>query len=664
MNLRSALAAATALAGVLLTAVSPALANGPCAQTPDTVKACVDAIQNSGVVVNDVFKDANGHTGDQLPVYGKLYNQWAGCSPYEVNPGCAGTSTAPYTCPGAYSCASPGGAFTTASTFVNALDHLWWQPCRLADPTLVNQGGTMCPANWACIADQVGGNYYPWEGLVFDLGGPSNKVVIFAQNDHGPQPCESLEYTVFLTDNPKANQLTDVILDPKTTGVDPMKWNRAVLSKIYTWGWFNGRAPDPVGHASCGDTANYAVEDDAFSQVFSLPCGVTFRYASIVAGNDGLDFPACGYDSSEAELDAVAGLTESGAGVCPDKDGDHYVDCACPTAPPICDCNDSDPKIHPGAPEACDSPDLNCDGIPGSCPAGLLCYLSNCQTPCSGGENPFCPPGTKCQPAANDHICVPVDCNCSAGQVCINNVCMDACAKVSCPGKQICQDGHCFDPCANIVCPAGQLCEGGTCVFPCGCFAGDVGCVGGTTCDNGMGGSNTCVQPTCKGVECPAGQTCEASTGTCVDFCSSGVQCPAGQHCVAPDGCVPVCKGVMCPDKSTCDPVSGKCVDMSCVGVTCFAPQTCVGGACVTADGGTDGGDTDGGGGTGGASSGTHGSASGGAGGAGGNGVGAKGKCGCRVVGDPDEAPLSGAGVMALVGLAAAAARRRASKRG
>ena len=51
-----------------------------------------------------------------------------------------------------------------------------------------------------------GGNYHPWTGLVFDLGGPSNKVAIFAENDHGPQPCESLEYTVFLTDNPYATR--------------------------------------------------------------------------------------------------------------------------------------------------------------------------------------------------------------------------------------------------------------------------------------------------------------------------------------------------------------------------------------------------------------------------------------------------------------------------
>ena len=38
-------------------------------------------------------------------------------------------------------------------------------------------------------------------------------------NDHGPQPCESLEYTVFLTDNPYS---TDLVLYPAKDGVDPL----------------------------------------------------------------------------------------------------------------------------------------------------------------------------------------------------------------------------------------------------------------------------------------------------------------------------------------------------------------------------------------------------------------------------------------------------------
>src|SRR5262249_16092626 len=193
----------------------------------------------------------------------------------------------------------------------------WCRPSRLNSPGLTTQAALPCPADWTCITDQRGGNYCPGEGLVFDLGGPSNQVAIFAVNDHGPQPCESLEYTVYLTDNPFAQ---DRVQDPKTTGVDPSKWNRAVLTRIFTWGWENVRTPDRVNHLQCGDTTLYSVEDDSFAQVFALPCGINFRYAAVVAGNDGLVFPPCAFDSSEAELDAVAGLTESGSGVCPDAD--------------------------------------------------------------------------------------------------------------------------------------------------------------------------------------------------------------------------------------------------------------------------------------------------------------------------------------------------------
>ncbi len=278
-------------------------------------------------------------------------------------------------------------------------------PCRFESSTLDANG---CLTAFTCIPDGTAGNFNPWEGLVFDLGGPSNKVAIFATNDHGPQPCESLEYTVYLSDNPLAKSKID---QPAMTGVDPQQWNRAVLKTVYTDGWYNTRAPDPVGHASCGDTADYAVEQDSFVQVFSLPCGITFRYAAVIAGNDGLDFPACQYASSEAELDAVAGLTESGAGVCPDADGDHYVDCNCPSAPPVCDCDDSDPMVHPGAPESCDSTiDYNCDGKKGfACPAGKVCYMGLCDDLCPG-ENPLCPAGADCSNTDAGKVCVPSDC--------------------------------------------------------------------------------------------------------------------------------------------------------------------------------------------------------------------------------------------------------------
>jgi MYXO-CTERM domain-containing protein len=645
-----ALAAASLVLAVGLSSGSADAATGVCDSNPPTSsEACIAAIQAAGGVVNDIFTDAGGLTGPELPIFGTLFNQWPGCDG-TVFAGCGGLDTAPYDCPGQYTCPTSTNSFSNASTYANALDHQWWHPCRLANHALVNG----CPQFTACVADGVGGAYFPWEGLVYDLGGPSNKVAIFATNDHGPQPCESTEYTVYLSDNPFA---TETIQDPATSGIDPNKWNRAVLKQIFTKGWVEQRIPDPSGHAACGDTALYSVEQDSFVTIYSLPCGVTFRYTSIIAGNDGLDFPECAFDSQEAEVDAVAGLTESGNAVCPDADGDHYVDCNCPAAPPICDCNDADPTVHPGAPEACDDVDKNCDMVAGGCSGSLVCHESLCIPLCSGSEFP-CPPGSECQSTVDGLLCVPIDCSvggCPAGGVCKNGVCVPACDGVACPGDQVCQDGACVDPCANITCPAGTSCQAGECVSPCGCYAGDIGCgaIPGAVCDDTSG---HCVPPNCVSVTCPAGQTCDPATGACVSFCNANVVCPFLQKCVEPDGCVPLCTGVTCDPGFGCDDATGECVDL-CLNVTCLSPFTCVAGECVDTSGATGSGGGSSGTAAGGAA-GTGGSASGS--GGGGTDAGDDSGCGCTTPGERSSAPWGVLGLALVVGTAAARRRRRA----
>ena len=553
---------------------------------PTTTTACINAIQmNAGAVVNDIFKDQNGRTAGQLPLFGKLVNVYAGC-PQEIFNLCAGHSNPPYDCPMEYTCTTASGAFSQAETFVNALDRQWFQPCRLTNPGFMNVNGKMCPQSWSCVSDGDHSNYLPWFGLIFDLGGPSNKAAIFAENDHGPQPCESLEYTVFLSDNPNAQEL---ILDPKTNGVDPQKWNRAVLSKIFTKGFVEIRPPDPSGHQACGDQAEYSVEEDSFVQVFSLPCGITFRYASIVAGNDGLDFPACAYDSSEAELDAVAGLTESGAAVCPDADHDHFVDCNCPGHPTICDCNDADPTVHPGAPETCDGADKNCDGVPGACSTGFVCYMGNCLTNCTGsGEfDAFCPTGAACTSTDQGKLCVPTDCSmtpCPAGSICdsTTHICTPDCSVIRCPGDQVCYQGQCIDICSAVTCPMGQTCVNGSCESPCTCYAAAAACSANYTCD--VSGTMLCEPTACVGVSCPLGQHC-ATTGMCVGYCDD-VVCPGLQHCdVVSGNCVANCgPSVMCDDPLVCNPPDGTCVQKDCLGVICDQGMVCVNGTCSVAD--------------------------------------------------------------------------------
>lgn len=654
---------ASVVAASVLAWLPAAAATGVCdSNPPTTTDACINAIQANGGVVNDIFKDSQGHTATQLPTYGQLFNVYPGCTIASCA-GCdPGTDTAPYDCPGEYSCVSQpatGALFTDVAKALAGVDHVWAHPCRLSNHTLVNG----CPQYTACIPDGTGGAYFPWEGLIFDLGGPSNQVAIFAMNDHGPQPCESLEYTVYLTNNPQSQS---IVLHPTTTGADPNQWNRAVLSKVFTQGWYTTRAPDPAGHGTtCGDTTNYSVELDAFSQVFKLPCGISFRYAAVVAGNDGLDFPQCAYDSSEAELDAVAGLTESGAGVCPDKDGDGYVDCKCPGAPPLCDCDDSDPNTHPNAPEACDAPkDYNCNGHhPEPCPPGLDCWQSICIPPCAGQEFP-CPAGSSCEAVdTGQNLCIPQDCTvggCPPGATCDpkSKTCVPDCAGVVCPAGQKCEGGQCVDLCAQIQCPNGWYCSQGACLPPCSCFQGDVGCGdAGTACDRpqeGGGGTNQCVPPSCVGVVCPPAQHC--ANGACVDLCS-GVTCPPQEVCLpssgtdsgTPSGCVNLCAGGSCPAGQACDWHDGQCKPTGGNDSGTFgAPD---GGSDATTGGGSHDATTGGGGDatTGGGDSGS------GNGDTAGNG--SKSGCGCDVVGDGPGSALAALG--ALGGLLALGARRR-----
>ena len=324
----------------------------------------------------------------------------------------------------------------------------------------------------------------------------------------------------------------------------------------------------------------------------------------------------------------------------------------------MCDCNDGDPAIHPGAPEACDAPDLNCDTLPGACSdPKTVCYKSECLGTC-GGENPVCPAGASCAPTPLGNLCVPQYCtdgSCPAGGVCKDGVCVPACTTVVCPSGQVCQDGQCLDACQGVQCPAGQACKDGQCTFPCACFAADTGCAGGNVCDKM--GSATCVPPACVGVTCDPGQVCNPINGACADICN-GVMCPQGQVCVPPGGCVPVCDTKTCPMSLVCNPQTGACEDTSCGNVTCFPPQMCVNGACVDSPTGVGGM-----GGMGGAmQTSTTSTMSTGEGGAGGTRGGDKGSCGCRVAGDPERDPRGA--IAALVAAAAWIRRRRNVKKG
>jgi MYXO-CTERM domain-containing protein len=657
---------ASFLAALSLCAAPARASTGTCDVSPGDTGAselaCLASIQALGAntVVTGIFKDTNGKTADQLG-YGKLVDPWGGCD--QANNTCNGDVSSSQGNP-AVICIDSSHNFSTVAGYVNTLDWKYSNPIRMLNAHgFQGAPSDKCPSWGSQVTDGNKEGYSPWEGMVFDLGGPSNKVVLFPINDHGPQPCESVEYTVYLTDNPLSRELID---NPTTTGADPQKWNRAKLSQLFLEGWKKVRPGVDPG-------LTYTIEADSFSSVWSLPCGITFRYVGIIAGNDGKDLPNCNFDSYDAEIDAVAGLTEDGAGVCPDADKDNFVDCNCPTHPAVCDCNDADPAIHPGTPEACDSADLNCDGVPGGCAdPQAVCYKSLCDPKCSG-ESQFCPAGSTCTPVGPSSICIPQDCTaggCPPGGTCKNGLCVPACDTIVCPTGQVCEDGQCLDPCMGVQCPSPQICQQGKCAPPCACFAQDIGCssLSGTVCDKAANmGGGACVPPACVGMTCDPGKVCNPINGVCVDICN-GVMCPVGQKCVSGGGCVALCSDVKCDAGLTCNPQTGVCEDTSCNNVTCFPPQVCKLGACV--DQGT-GGAGGGGAGTGGTSANGGAGGLGGApttsttstGGAGGT-TGDKGSCGCRVAGDPgDDAGAPIAAVAAALGLAGVIRRRRRAAR-
>mgnify|MGYP006323299833 CR=1 FL=1 len=103
MSVQKTLSLAMAL-GALTSAGAAGAATGLCDSNPPTSsQACINAIQSAGGVVNDIFKDKNGLTGPQLPLFAKFFNNWPGCDQTGWA-GCAGESTAPYDCPEKYVC--------------------------------------------------------------------------------------------------------------------------------------------------------------------------------------------------------------------------------------------------------------------------------------------------------------------------------------------------------------------------------------------------------------------------------------------------------------------------------------------------------------------------------------------------------------------------------
>ncbi len=287
---------------------------GRCNCDGDAVQqGCLNSIlAQGGNVVNGIFHTSNGQDARQLRFaryLRGLENNPTSCvvgrSNYQATGAYACTNCDPTICD-AWHCYWDGGAggalhvFPTISTFANGLDWLWTQHVRYN------------PATGAGVADGDGRYYDPRYGAIYDLGAPANRVAIFPITDHVNDSClEPFEYSIWLSDNPMATTVAP------GSAPDPSQWNLATLVTVYNAGWTrNPRAtgspsdPNDVNSAAFGEAVA-----DGMSTVWALPCGFSFRYASIMAGNLGNPTGSCGFNSNDYELDAVAGLNVEGNGL-------------------------------------------------------------------------------------------------------------------------------------------------------------------------------------------------------------------------------------------------------------------------------------------------------------------------------------------------------------
>ena len=455
--------------------------------------------------------------------------------------------------------------------FEDALDHL---DCYNAEIDRYYLGAAG-HGDGSRVCDGEQSQFDPAAGAIFDLGGEGNRVVVFPFTDHGPLPCESWEYSVWLSDDPMATQVAS------PSAPDSRRWNPAVLTTVFLEGWIpDSPAPANETAALSPDLGN-PTQHDGIVQVFALPCGLTFRYASIVAGNNGNPTAACQFWSFDAELDAVAGLNEDNTAICPDADGDGFRDAACGGT----DCNDANAMVHPGAFERCDATmDLDCEPMH-ACPTGTVCSTESglCVSQCFEGT---CAAGYTC---VGNTACVETACamrteSCPVGTLCRGGDCVSPCDGVVCPSGQRCTSGACLDPCQGVDCPVNQVCiaRDPSALSLCGpaCTCSDLSaplCPSTQACDTRTTSPTfgTCVDPGCDTTTCAAGQHCVA--GACQNACA-GVTCPHGQTCATGACTVDLCAAVTCPTGRVCR--AGTCVD-PCDGVTCSAGQVCQAGSCV-----------------------------------------------------------------------------------
>lgn len=321
-------------------------------------------------------------------------------------------------------------------------------------------------------------------------------------------------------------------------------------------------------------------------------CGVDGKCANGRGWNDG--------GAGGERVDGGDGFTDSGMG-----DGG-----AEPCSTTSCTgCCDATGACRSGeTPDACGANGMSC----GSCGAGLVCRLRECQPLTANGG--LCQTDAEC---AHDH-CV--------DHVCCNATCTEPCESCAIAGKvgrcspieetsevaaacapYVCDgiNGTCPTTCTTQrQCAAGRFCDGaGACVvlksLGDACTSSSqctsTFCADGTCCDKPCSGScDRCNLPGSLGAcspapatdpgspACGSNVTCDGTLPDCPILCASG--CPAHTYCSTSYCSAQKQNGVQCSAPDEC--LNGKCVDAVCCNTACDGDcDACSAAAGASSDG-------------------------------------------------------------------------------
>ncbi len=341
--------------------------------------------------------------------------------------------------------------------------------------------------------------------------------------------------------------LTDGALQRETRGI-PLDGKESPLRVgVYPDGLAQVVTVQAVGYADVGCTSPSGEVSESISARFADPAATVTVTLSPVVGDFGIDN---------------------------DHDG----------SPAPVDCDDSDPAVHPGAPELCSN------GRDDDCDSQTDCQQPSCDaSTCSGGgvcSGLVCTGSSEllCNDGADNDADGLIDCadpDCPTGSACTDSN--------SCTLGDVCvSDGGC-EKVADKTCttPPNALCYRltGTCLPDAGAACQYTSLVG--SCDDGLActASDVCGAGTCSGTPrtCNApGNVCLAATGSCEEptgicryaplatgSCDDGQNCTINDTCDGDGGCVGV--AVSCTAPSQCHVATGACdTDGGCL----FGPRT------------------------------------------------------------------------------------------